>query len=105
MDYSRYECLSVERDAKVLTVALNRPQALNAINARLHTELSQVFADIAQDTETEAVLLTGRGRAFCAGGDIKWFQDMTRRNWTPCSPRRARSSSTCSKSNSPSLPR
>ncbi len=77
MDYSRYECLSVERDAKVLTVALNRPQALNAINARLHTELSQVFADIAQDAETEAVLLTGRGRAFCAGGDIKWFQDMT----------------------------
>lgn len=77
MDYSRYECLSVERDAKVLTVALNRPQALNAINARLHTELSQVFADIAQDAETEAVLLTGKGRAFCAGGDIKWFQDMT----------------------------
>lgn len=77
MDYSRYECLSMERDAKVLTVALNRPQALNAINAELHTELSQIFADIAQDAETEAVLLTGKGRAFCAGGDIKWFQDMT----------------------------
>lgn len=77
MDYSRYECLSVERDAKVLTVALNRPQALNAINAQLHTELSQVFADIAQDADTEAVVLTGKGRAFCAGGDIKWFQDMT----------------------------
>lgn len=77
MDYSRYECLSVERDAEVLIVALDRPQALNAINARLHTELSQVFADIAQDTDTEAVVLTGKGRAFCAGGDIKWFQDMT----------------------------
>ena len=77
MDYSRYECLSVERDARVLTVALNRPQALNAINAQLHTELSQVFADIAQDADTEAVVLTGKGRAFCAGGDIKWFQDMT----------------------------
>lgn len=77
MDYSRYECLSVGRHAKVLTVALDRPQALNAINARLHTELSRVFADIAQDTDTEAVVLTGKGRAFCAGGDIKWFQDMT----------------------------
>lgn len=77
MDYSRYECLSVERDAKVLTVSFNRPQALNAINAQLHTELSHIFADISQDAETAAVILTGKGRAFCAGGDIKWFQDMT----------------------------
>ncbi len=77
MDYSRYECLSAEREGKVLTVSFNRPQALNAINAQLHTELSHIFADIAQDHETEAVVLTGKGRAFCAGGDIKWFQDMT----------------------------
>ena len=53
MDYSRYDCLSAQRDGKVLTVSFNRPQALNAINAQLHTELSQIFADIAQDTETE----------------------------------------------------
>ncbi len=77
MDYSRYECLSAQREGKVLTVSFNRPQALNAINAQLHTELSRIFADIAQDKETEAVVLTGKGRAFCAGGDIKWFQDMT----------------------------
>ncbi len=77
MDYSRYECLSTQREGKVLTVSFNRPQALNAINAQLHTELSHIFADIAQDHETEAVVLTGKGRAFCAGGDIKWFQDMT----------------------------
>ena len=48
MDYSRYDCLSAQRDGKVLTVSFNRPQALNAINAQLHTELSQIFADIAQ---------------------------------------------------------
>src|SRR4029453_6893790 len=77
MDYSRYHYLSVERKEKVLVVALNRPESLNAINAPLHTELSQIFADIAQDRETEAVVLTGKGRAFCAGGDIKWFQGMT----------------------------
>ncbi|MGE0825060.1 MAG: enoyl-CoA hydratase/isomerase family protein [Candidatus Binatia bacterium] len=77
MDYSRYHYLSVERKDKVLVVALNRPDSLNAINAELHTEISQIFADIAQDQETEVVLLTGKGRAFCAGGDIKWFQDMT----------------------------
>jgi enoyl-CoA hydratase len=68
---------SVERKDKVLVVSLNRPDALNAINAGLHTEISQIFSDIAHDQETETVVLTGKGRAFCAGGDIKWFQEMT----------------------------
>ena len=77
MEYSRYHYLSVERKDKVLVVAFNRPESLNAINAALHTEISQVFADIAQDREAEVIVLTGKGRAFCAGGDIKWFQEMT----------------------------
>lgn len=77
MDYSRYHHLSAERKNKILTLAFNRPDSLNAINAELHTELSHIFADIAHDQETEVVILTGKGRAFCAGGDIKWFQDMT----------------------------
>lgn len=49
MDYSRYHYLSAERKDKILSVAFNRPDSLNAINAGLHTELSQIFADIAQD--------------------------------------------------------
>ena len=77
MDYSRYHSLSCERQDKVLIVSLNRPEALNAINAELHTELSHVFADIALDQETNVMVLTGKGRAFSAGGDIKWFQDLT----------------------------
>ena len=77
MDYSRYHALHCERQDKVLIVSLNRPEALNAINAALHTELSQVFADIALDQELNVVVLTGKGRAFSAGGDITWFQDLT----------------------------
>ena len=77
MDYSGYHYLSAERKDRVLTVAFNRPESLNAINAELHTELSRIFADIAQDQDTEVVLLTGKGRAFCAGGDLKWFQSMS----------------------------
>jgi enoyl-CoA hydratase len=77
MDYTRYRSLSIERKDKVLVVALNRPDALNAIDAELHTELSWIFADIAADRQTEAVVLTGKGRAFSAGGDISWFRSMT----------------------------
>ena len=77
MDYSGYHYLSAERKDKVLTVSFNRPESLNAISAELHTELSRIFADIARDQDTEVVLLTGKGRAFCAGGDIKWFQSMS----------------------------
>ena len=77
MDYSRYPTLRVERHGEVLVVALNRPESLNAINAQLHTDLTFVFADIAQDTEAKVVILTGEGRAFSSGGDIQWFARMT----------------------------
>ncbi len=63
MDYSRYHALSCERQDQVLIVSLNRPEALNAINAELRTELSHVFADIALDQETHVVVLTGKGLA------------------------------------------
>lgn len=77
MDYSRYQCLKIERQGSILTVTFNRPEALNAINAEMHTELSEIFADISKDSNTNVVVLTGNGRAFSAGGDIKWFQQMT----------------------------
>ncbi len=77
MDYSHYQCFEMTREGSVLVVSFNRPESLNAVNAELHTELSQLFADIARDSRANAVVLTGKGRAFSAGGDIKWFQQMT----------------------------
>jgi len=65
MDYSRYKLIKVERDDKIAVFTLNRPEALNAINAELHTELEDIFADVAQDNEVNVVVLTGAGRAFC----------------------------------------
>src|SRR5690606_22872444 len=50
---------------------------LNAINARLHTEMSWLFRDISDDSSCKAVVLTGKGKAFCAGGDIDWFAHIT----------------------------
>lgn len=76
-DYSRYRTLKVERRGKVLYLYLHRPEALNAVNAEMHTELSTVFADIAADRDASAVLMTGSGSAFCAGGDMSWIRDLT----------------------------
>jgi enoyl-CoA hydratase len=75
--FAAYEHLAFERNDGVLTVRLNRPEAKNAVNAGIHHELSRVFADIRADRETRAVVLTGEGRAFSAGGDLNWFRDMT----------------------------
>ncbi len=72
-----YQTLTFSRDGAVLTVSLSRPQALNAVNATLHTELSRVFAEIAADASVDAVVLTGEGRAFSAGGDLEWFRRIT----------------------------
>lgn len=71
MDYSRYELINVEKVGKVAVFTLNRPDALNAINAQLHTELEDIFVDVARDHDVNAIVLTGAGRAFSAGGDVK----------------------------------
>lgn len=78
MDYSDYNCFRFHREGGVLTVFFSRPDQLNLVNAALHTELARLFRDIASDSRTRAVILSGDGRAFCAGGDMAWFQQMTR---------------------------
>lgn len=74
MNFDDYQTIAFERRGRVLVVRLNRPEQMNAVNARLHFELSQVFADVQADKDSDVVLLTGNGRAFCAGGDINWMQ-------------------------------
>lgn len=70
-DYSRYEFIKIEKQDRLATVTLNRPEALNAVNPGLHRELERIWLDLAEDSEVNAIILTGAGRAFCAGGDIK----------------------------------
>lgn len=70
-DYSRYQHLLFERkEPGILLVTINRPDVLNATNSRLHWELSRVWRDIADDSQTRVVVVTGAGRAFSAGGDL-----------------------------------
>ena len=61
----------LERDAGVATLTLNRPAALNALSRALRREIAAAFRAIAGDPELGAVIVTGRGRAFCAGVDLK----------------------------------
>ncbi|MDX5358135.1 MAG: enoyl-CoA hydratase-related protein [Rhodobacterales bacterium] len=76
MDHFKdYETLTFAREGRILTITLNLPDSLNAVNARLHTELSRVFTDANTDPDSDVVVLTGAGRAFCAGGDLDWMQE------------------------------
>jgi enoyl-CoA hydratase len=62
--------LTVAADGDVRVVTLNRPERLNGVSEELHRRLSEVWRELAQDTEARAVVLTGAGRAFSAGGDF-----------------------------------
>lgn len=65
--------LRVEADGPVRTVLLDRPDALNAVDKDMHRSLAQVWRQLASDPTARAVVLTGAGRAFCAGGDMGWL--------------------------------
>ena len=64
------ETVRYEVEAGVATVTLNRPEVLNAVNGAMGRELHQVLTQIAGDRSVRVVLLTGAGRAFCAGADL-----------------------------------
>ena len=67
-DY-KYETLLVDQDESVLTITLNRPERLNAVDRTMHRELEEVFGEVAFDGSVSAVVVTGSGRGFCSGGD------------------------------------
>ena len=62
----------ISRDG-VTVVRLNRPERLNAINGVMVTELAQTFAAVGADPDVHAVVLTGTGRGFCSGIDMRNF--------------------------------
>lgn len=60
-----------KHEFNIVEISLNRPQALNALNQELLTQLNNLFTEIKFDKNIRAVLLTGVGKGFCAGADIK----------------------------------
>jgi 2-(1,2-epoxy-1,2-dihydrophenyl)acetyl-CoA isomerase len=67
------ESLKVTHDAEIACVGLNRPQAYNAIDQDLVNRLAAELMALASDPEVRGVVITGYGKAFCAGGDLKFF--------------------------------
>jgi enoyl-CoA hydratase len=77
MSETHEKTVLVERQGSVGIVRLNRPSALNALNAQLISELGEAFDDLEFDTAIGAIVLTGSERAFAAGADIKEMQAKT----------------------------
>ncbi|MBV1876749.1 MAG: enoyl-CoA hydratase/isomerase family protein [Pseudomonadales bacterium] len=77
MKFEEYQHLLFDHNENgVLVVTINRPDVMNATNARLHYELTQVWDTIDRDDRTNVVVVTGAGRAFSAGGDLEWVATM-----------------------------
>jgi enoyl-CoA hydratase/carnithine racemase len=65
-----YETITYEVSENILTITLNRPDKLNAFNAAMLRELIEAFDAADKDDEVRAIIVTGAGRAFCAGADL-----------------------------------
>jgi enoyl-CoA hydratase len=74
MDDTSYERLLIDRrEHGVVLLTLSNPGKLNATDAVLHAELARVFRDVDGDDSIRAVVVTGEGKAFSAGGDLGWI--------------------------------
>ncbi len=71
---SDYQALHFDRQGDVLRVVIDHPTSpLNAVDALLHDELTRLFRELKREDDARAIVFTGRGPAFSAGGDFAWF--------------------------------
>jgi enoyl-CoA hydratase len=73
----RYEHLRFERPSPgVLLITIDRPERHNAANEVLHNELTNVWADVDADPQTNVAVITGQGSTFCPGGDVEMLEQL-----------------------------
>ena len=71
-----FEAIKIDVDPRgVATLTLNRAEKHNALSAKMLAELTQAAADLGADDAVRAVVLTGAGKSFCAGGDLEWMRE------------------------------
>jgi trans-feruloyl-CoA hydratase/vanillin synthase len=69
----KYETIKIEREGGITWVILNRPDKRNAMSPQLHLDMDDALDELSTDTQTERLILTGAGEAFCAGQDIRLY--------------------------------
>jgi methylglutaconyl-CoA hydratase len=72
----RYSTIEVSKKDVAVTVSLNRPEVHNAMNEKLMKELTGCFQEMYDDETIRCVILTGKGKSFCAGADLNWMKNM-----------------------------
>ena len=72
-----FNCLKFEQRGKIGILFINRPKALNALNEEVFFELRQLLNQLTEKKDLRALIITGEGKAFVAGADIKSFQENT----------------------------
>lgn len=76
-----YQYLNYVVDAGVCTITLNRPEVYNALNDGITFELQDAFKQASRDAQVRVVVLTGEGKAFCSGQDLKASQEAGKRSF------------------------
>jgi len=71
-----------ERAGSIVTIRLNRPDKLNALTPDMGEQLVHALLAVAEDKEIRCIVITGAGRAFCAGGDLEFLRDARKRQAT-----------------------
>jgi enoyl-CoA hydratase len=71
MTEQTFDTIKVNRTGRVITIELNRPDALNALNSKMTEEVTSYLTSLDEDKDTGCFVLTGTGKAFAAGADIK----------------------------------
>lgn len=76
--YDMPDEVEVRADGPLRIITLNRPDALNAVDDALHTALARLWPRLSEDLNARAAVLTGAGRAFSAGGDFAYLDELRR---------------------------
>jgi trans-feruloyl-CoA hydratase/vanillin synthase len=73
MTTKKYETVLIEKQDGITWLVMNRPEKRNAMSPQLHIEMDDALSELAVDPDTQVLVLTGAGEAFCAGQDIRLY--------------------------------
>jgi methylglutaconyl-CoA hydratase len=71
-----YKTIEVQKERNIATIFLNRPDVHNSMNEKLMSELTSSFKELSKDEKIRVIVLTGKGKSFCAGADLNWMKSM-----------------------------